>query len=42
MKLQTQRFSSYKQKSEISHLLVGKCPNKNKGTRDASVGRSNN
>ena len=37
----TKPFSSYKQKSEISHLLVGKCPSKNKGTRDASVGRSN-
>ena len=26
----------------MSHSLVGKWPNKNKGTRDASVGRSNN
>ena len=34
-------FSSYKQKSEISHSLVGKWPSKNKGTRDASIGRSN-
>ena len=32
---------SYKQKSEISHSFVGKWPSKNKGTRDASVGRSN-
>ena len=31
----------YKQKSEISHSLVGKRPTKNRGTRDASVGRSN-
>ena len=31
----------YKQKSEISHLLVGKWPNKNKGTHDASVDCSN-
>ena len=30
-----------KQKSEISHSLDGKWPSKNKGTRDASVGRSN-
>ena len=36
-----QPFSSYKQKSEISHSLVRKWPSKNKGTRDASVGRSN-
>ena len=36
-----QPFSSYKQKSEISHPLVGKWPSKNKGTRDASVGCSN-
>ena len=34
-------FSSYQQKFEISHSLVGKWPSKNKGTRDASVGRSN-
>ena len=27
---------------EISHSLVGKWPSKNKGTRDASVGRSKN
>ena len=33
-------MSSYKQKSEISHSLVGKWPSKNEGTRDASVGRS--
>ena len=31
----------YKQKPEISHLLDGKWPSKNRGTRDASVGRSN-
>ena len=36
-----QTVLSYKQKSEISHSLVGKWPSKNKGTRDASVGRSN-
>ena len=35
-----QTISSYKQKSEISHLLVGKWPRKNKRTRDASVGCS--
>ena len=34
-------FSSYKQKLEISPSLVGKWPSKNKGTRDASVDRSN-
>ena len=33
---------SYKQKSEISHSLGGKWPSKNRGTRDASVGRSSN
>ena len=33
--------SRVKQKSEISHLLFGKWPSKKKGTRDASVGRSN-
>ena len=37
----TKLFSSYKQKSEISHSLVGKWPSKNKGIRDASVGRFN-
>ena len=30
----------YKQKFEISHSVVGKWPSKNRGTRDASVGRS--
>ena len=34
-------FSSYKQKSEILHSLVRKWQSKNKGTCDASVGRSN-
>ena len=37
----TKPFSSYKQKSEILHSLVEKWPSKNKGTCDASVGRSN-
>ena len=32
---------SYKQKSEISHSLVGKWPSKNRETRDASVGYCN-
>ena len=36
-----QPFLSYMQKSEISHSLVGKWPSKNRGTCDASVGRSN-
>ena len=33
--------SSYKQKSEISHLLVGKRPSKNKGARGSKISRSN-
>ena len=33
--------SRVKQKSEISHSLVGKWPSKNKKTRDASVGHCN-
>ena len=36
----TKPFLSYKQKFEILRSLVGKWPSKNKGTRDASVGRS--
>ena len=42
MKLDQTVFElQYKQKSEISHSLVVKWPSKNKGTRDASVGSSN-